>query len=202
MRFNLLFVSITLCSALLLSACAPVAPATNAPAGDAAATGAPTGTADAHAGHGDMAMDSDVPFEAIFLDSMIIHHQGALDMAKMALEQAEREEIITLSEAIVATQEAEIEKMQTWRNEWYPDLAPTEGMEMEMGDMEISDDESKPFDQRFIEAMISHHEGAIAMAQSVLEQSEREELRTLAEAIIEAQEAEIEQMQQWLEDWF
>lgn len=202
MRSNLFFASITLCSALLLSACAPAAPAANAPAGDAAATGAPAGTADAHAGHGNMAMESDVPFDAMFLDSMIIHHQGALDMAKMALEQAEREEIITLSEAIVATQEAEIEKMQRWRNEWYPDLEPTEGMAMEMGDMEISDDESKPFDQRFIEAMISHHEGAIEMAKSVLEQSEREELRTLAAAIIEAQEAEIKQMQQWLEEWF
>jgi uncharacterized protein (DUF305 family) len=202
MRFSLVFMSIALCSALFLSACAPSAPAANAPAGDAAATSAPTATADAHAGHGDMAMDSDVPFEAVFLDSMIVHHQGALDMAKLAIEQSERQEIITLSEAILATQEAEIEKMQTWRSEWYPDLAPTEGMEMEMGDMEISDDESKPFDQRFIEAMISHHEGAIAMAQSVLEQSEREELRTLAQAIIEAQEAEIEQMQQWLDEWF
>lgn len=123
-------------------------------------------------------------------------------MAEMALEQAEHEEIRTLSQEIIAAQASEIEQMQSWRNQWYPDLAPTTGMEMGMGEMMISEDASKPFDQRFIEAMISHHQGAISMAQMALEQAEHEEIRTLAEAVIAAQEAEIKEMQGWLLDWY
>jgi uncharacterized protein (DUF305 family) len=120
----------------------------------------------------------------------------------MALAEAEHEELRALSEAIIAAQTAEIEQMQTWRNAWYPDLAPTGGMQMAMGDMAISEDASKPFDQRFIEAMISHHQGAIDMAKMALAEAEHEEIRTLSEAIIAAQEGEIEQMQGWLTDWY
>jgi Spy/CpxP family protein refolding chaperone len=73
---------------------------------------------------------------------------------------------------------------------------------MDMGEMGISADESKLFDQRFIEAMISHHQGAIDMAQMTLQMAEHEEIKTLAEAIIAAQQAEIEQMQGWLQEWY
>lgn len=152
--------------------------------------------------HGAMNMESTTAFDAMFIDGMIEHHQGAIDMAKIALEQAEHEEIRTLSEGIMATQASEIEQMKSWRNEWYPDLALTSGMEMEMGDMMISQEASVPFDQRFIEAMISHHQGAIGMAKMALEQAEHEEIRTLAKAIISAQEAEIKEMQGWLLDWY
>lgn len=152
--------------------------------------------------HSNMNTESNSAFDAMFIDGMIEHHQGAIDMAEMALEQAEHEEIRTLSEEIVAAQASEIEQMQSWRSEWYPDLAPTAGMEMEMGDMMISEDASKPFDQRFIQAMISHHQGAIGMAQMALAQAEHEEIRTLAEAVIAAQEAEIKEMQGWLLDWY
>ena len=71
-----------------------------------------------------------------------------------------------------------------------------------MGGMMLSGDESVPFDQRFLEAMIQHHQGAIQMAEMALEQAEHEEIRSLAEDIITAQSAEIEQMQAWLAEWY
>lgn len=58
------------------------------------------------------------------------------------------------------------------------------------------------FDQAFLKEMIVHHEGAVAMARQVLSVSERQELRSLAEAIITAQEGEIAQMQAWQTAWF
>lgn len=97
---------------------------------------------------------------------------------------------------------AEIEQLQSWRTEWYPDSAPTGGMDMGMGAMGINEDASVPFDQRFIGAMVSHHQGAIGMAQMALEQAEHEEIRTLAEEIVAAQSAEIEQMLGWLAEWY
>jgi len=107
-----------------------------------------------------------------------------------------------LAEAIMAAQATEIEQMQAWRAEWFPDVEATEGMGMDMGMMSVPEDAAKPYDQRWIEAMISHHQGALAMAEMALEMSERAEIRTLAEAIIVAQTVEIEMMQGWLAEWF
>jgi uncharacterized protein (DUF305 family) len=46
--------------------------------------------------------------------------------------------------------------------------------------------------------MIAHHQGAIDMAEVMLEHGDDEQLRTLAETIIEAQKAEIADMTTWL----
>ena len=116
-----------------------------------------TGTQMGNMDHSMMQVDPSQPFDAQFIDSMLEHHRGAVTMAEQALEQAEHEELRTLAEAIIAAQAQEIEQMTAWRTSWYPDLPPTAGMGMSMGEMTISSDESKPFDQRFLEAMISHH---------------------------------------------
>lgn len=169
------------------------------------ATAAPAATAGGMAGmdHGNMPMgNSNAPYDAQFIDSMIIHHQGAIDMANQALKEGQRQEIKDLAANIIKAQEAEIAQMRAWRTQWYPNLADTGGTGMAMGDMAISSDTSKPFDQRFIEAMIPHHQGAIAMAKDAQQKAERQEIKTLAGNIIADQEKEIAQMQQWLKDWF
>jgi uncharacterized protein (DUF305 family) len=195
MRNRSLLLVVVLIIAVVLTAC--LQPPTTSPETTAATTATPM----SNMNHATM-VDASQPFDTQFIDSMIEHHQGAIGMAEVALEQAEHKEIRTLAEDIIAAQSAEIEQLQSWRSEWYPDLAPTGGMEMAMGTMGINEDASVPFDQRFIGAMISHHQGAIDMAQMALEQAEHEEVRTLAEAIIAAQTAEIEQMLGWLADWY
>lgn len=57
-------------------------------------------------------------------------------------------------------------------------------------------------DVHFIEQMIPHHEGAIAMAELALERSTRPEIRSLATGIIEAQNRENDDMRAWYADWF
>ncbi|MGP1383421.1 MAG: DUF305 domain-containing protein [Thainema sp.] len=54
----------------------------------------------------------------------------------------------------------------------------------------------------FLSLMIPHHQEAIATAQRVLEYSDRPEMRTFAQDIIDVQTAEIEQMQAWLDEWY
>lgn len=58
------------------------------------------------------------------------------------------------------------------------------------------------FDQNFLEQMISHHQGALEMADQALVKSQRPEIRKLAESIKTSQSAEILMMQDWLKTWF
>ena len=57
-------------------------------------------------------------------------------------------------------------------------------------------------DAHFIEQMIPHHEDAITMAKLALEKAKREEIKTLAQNIIDSQSKEIDQMKSWYKDWF
>ena len=59
-----------------------------------------------------------------------------------------------------------------------------------------------PFDQRFIDMMVPHHEAAIAMAEIAQSRASHDELRALADEIIAAQSAEIGQLRAWRESWF
>ena len=195
---------------LVLSACGQPATTGEAPSATSTAHvtmehgGMPantTSTTGSTMDHGGVSMGS-APFDAQFIDSMIEHHRGAIAMAEQALKESQRPEIKQLAQNIITSQQSEIDQMMGWRKQWYPDVQPTGGMGMAMGNMEISADTSKPFDQRFITAMIGHHNGAIAMAREALTKAEHPEVKQLAEAIIKAQEAEVAQMQQWERTWF
>ncbi len=78
-------------------------------------------------GHGDVTMDQMVDalegksgdaFDAAFLEMMIPHHQGAVDMAELAAANAKHPEIKALAEAILTSQQKEIADMQQWQREW------------------------------------------------------------------------------------
>lgn len=159
----------------------------------------------------------DESFDLRFIDAMIPHHEGAIAMAQQVLEQSNRAEMRELAQSIIDAQQQEIDQMQQWRQAWYPD-APSEPMmyHAEMGhmmpmtqdmraammmnvDLGTADDQ---FDQRFLTAMIPHHEGALVMAQQVLEKSVRPELREVAENILASQQQEIDQMNQWKQEWY
>lgn len=72
--------------------------------------------------------------------------------------------------------------------------AANERMHSEM-DIAFSDDP----DVDFARGMIGHHQGAIDMARVVLEYGDDPELRQLAQDVIEAQESEVQFLQDWLE---
>lgn len=57
-------------------------------------------------------------FDQAFTEMMIAHHQGAVDMALLAKNQAKHEEIKTLSDDIIEAQVSEITQMQQWLKDW------------------------------------------------------------------------------------
>jgi uncharacterized protein (DUF305 family) len=58
-------------------------------------------------------------FDRAFLAEMIVHHQGAVEMARLALTNAQHKEIKDLANAIIAAQNKEIAEMNAWQKAWY-----------------------------------------------------------------------------------
>lgn len=61
----------------------------------------------------------DPDFERRFIDMMIPHHEGAIRMARQALEQSNQPELRKKAEEMIKMQEKEIEQLKQWRKEWY-----------------------------------------------------------------------------------
>lgn len=58
-------------------------------------------------------------FDQVFLAEMIVHHQGAVEMAKLALTNAKHKEVKDLANAIIAAQNKEISDMKSWQESWF-----------------------------------------------------------------------------------
>jgi uncharacterized protein (DUF305 family) len=169
-------------------------------------------------GH-NMSMDlgpADAALDMRFIDAMIPHHEGAVVMAKEALQKSKRPEIQKLAKNIIQAQDKEIKQMKQWRKAWYPKESDMPmAWSADMGHMMAMSSSQKQgmmmsqdlgmadagFDLRFIEAMIPHHEGAVTMAKEVLGKSKRPEVKKLAQDIIASQQVEIQQMQDWKKAW-
>src|SRR3989344_4104249 len=133
-----------------------------------------------------------------FIEQMIPHHDGAIAMAKLALQKAKRSE------------------MQGWYKNWFGGDVKTGNAYSMMGGMMSSGgmhmvgnqqdtqtlENATDFDKAFIEGMIPHHQLAIIMAQMLKSGTNRPEMLTLANNITESQSKEIEEMQSWYKNWY
>jgi uncharacterized protein (DUF305 family) len=143
-----------------------------------------------------------------FIDAMVPHHEGAVDMAEVALKNAEHEEIKRLAEDIVSAQEAEIKELKSIKREEFGtskipmDMSADQmrGMGMETDPRSLA--KVDPFDKAFIDAMILHHRSAIKMAEVAGRETNNPEIKDLAKDIVEAQRREISQMEQWRQKWY
>lgn len=161
-------------------------------------------TVDTVADSGDF-NDADV----MFAQMMIPHHEQAIELSDIALDPTvgAGEAVRNLATQIKGAQDPEITLMKSLLTGW------GEGTEMDsskdhsdmMSGMLSTDDlaalsalRGAAFDRAWMEAMIAHHEGAIEMALDVLSDGSSPSVKTLADAIVSGQEAEIETMKQLL----
>jgi uncharacterized protein (DUF305 family) len=159
--------------------------------------------------------------DVTFAQDMIPHHEEAVEMAELAETRAQSPEVKDLAKRIKDAQGPEIETMKGWLEEWAGSEADDGGMGgMDHGsDDGTSDDETSEggmmseedmsaleeaegaeFDEMFLTMMVEHHEGAVEMANTEISEGENEDAIALARDIVEAQEAEIKEMNGLLEN--
>src|SRR5918992_3436867 len=122
-----------------------------------------------------------------FMSGMIGHHAQAIVMARLAPSPGASHSIRTLAERIINAQEDEIAIMQQWlrdRGQLVPEARPSRTMKMTVNGVEhehampgmLTDDQlkqldaarGKEFDRLFLQFMIQHHQGAVAMVRDLI----------------------------------
>ena len=170
-----------LAASLTLAACAP------------SATDGGSSSSDSAAAFNDQ--------DVLFAQMMLPHHMQAVEMSDMILAKDGIDPQVTdLAQRIKVAQEPEIQQMEGWLTDWD---APTEmgGMDHssngmmsdgEMGDLDAAsgDDASR----LFLTQMTEHHNGAIEMAKTELDQGTFPDAVELAQTIVDTQQAEISEM--------
>ena len=172
------------------------APGTDAPGGTSADSGAAADFNDA---------------DVVFAQGMIAHHEQAIEMADIALDPTigASAEVQDLATRIKAAQDPEIEAMTEWLTAWGQpvqmdtsgghDMSSMEGV-MTAEEMDaLGAATGTEFDTMWLEMTIRHHEGAIAMSETVKASGSNADVLALAEQIITAQQAEIAEMQTLLD---
>lgn len=145
-----------------------------------------------------------------FAQAMIPHHEQAIEMAKLVPSRASDEKVVKLAEQIEQAQDPEIQKLTSWLKEWGAP-APEDGMDHgDMGDgampgmmsdadmAKLEQAKGAEFDRMWMQMMIKHHEGAIEMAKSELKDGSHSGAKSMAQEIIDGQQAEIDTMKELL----
>ena len=140
--------------------------------------------------------------EADFLTQMIPHHEEAIATAKLLKAGTNRPEMKKFADDIIRVQSAEIQQMQQWLKQWYPNQNTKVTYHPMMRD--LTNLKGNDLDRAFLEDMRFHHMGAVMMSNQLLGNNlaKHNEVSKLAEQISISQRQEIHQMQVWLRTWF
>lgn len=151
-------------------------------------------------------------FDETYIAEMLAHHEGAISMSEMVGAGTDRKELLDLAQTIMQAQSQELIKMKTWQADWGYEKTmgghsshsgmgnEMSGTMMDMG-KELEGLKGSEFDKKFLELMIEHHQQAVDMSKYANTNAGHQEVKDLAKAIIDAQNAEIAQMKQWQMDW-
>jgi uncharacterized protein (DUF305 family) len=149
--------------------------------------------------------------DVAFMQMMVLHHRQALEMAELVHDRGSSDQVAAAADRIAAAQAPEILLMAQWLTERSLDVPPPgadpldydhaehghagmQGMLTRDELDELADAEGAAFDRLFLQDMIEHHEGAIAMAQFVLTHGADQRVNELATDIVAEQAAEIDRL--------
>ena len=160
--------------------------------------------------------------DAGFSRDMQTHHAQAVEMALLVRDRSRDEELRTVAYDIATSQQQQAGQMYGWLVQWgLPQTAsrpPMAWVGDEHGEAHAKPDGTMPglatpdqldelrsadgveAERLFLQLMIAHHEGGVAMAEAAVAQARTDEVRTLAAAIVAAQSSEIELLERMLAD--
>jgi uncharacterized protein (DUF305 family) len=144
--------------------------------------------------------------DVAFAQGMTAHHEQAVEMVALVDGRAASPDVERIAAAIGDAQGAEIETMKGWLEEWDEEPAAghgDRGGEHSHGSGMLDADqmaaleaaEGQAFDRLWLAGMITHHEGAIDMAETEIADGKAPEAVELAEKIRDVQQAEIDEME-------
>ncbi|WP_020386863.1 DUF305 domain-containing protein [Kribbella catacumbae] len=146
--------------------------------------------------------------DVTFATHMIPHHQQAVQMAMMGARKATTAEVKKLSAAIKAAQDPEIKILSGWLTSWGKPLPVANhhdhsmealpGMMTEDEMSDLGNATGSMFDRMWVQMMIEHHQGAVAMAKTEQTTGRNAEAIALAKKIETGQNREIATMQRLL----
>jgi uncharacterized protein (DUF305 family) len=151
-----------------------------------------------------------VPYDLQFIDALTAHHKIEIALTAPAKANAMDPRVSDLAEMIDEARSFEIALVADWRDKWFPDKPPTQaatsmpGMAVAMRNADpgrLASLKGTDFDQAFVEAMIPLHKGALALAKDALVRGQHQEIRDLAQRIIDVQQAEVDTMSRWQTEW-
>lgn len=156
--------------------------------------------------------------ETTYMGEIIPHHQAVLDMAKVALEKSQRPEVTSLANAIIASQTNQIQGFTKMLKEQYgltPEQARQQAPEKVRGLIEqvneataqsVATVEQAPADENFdrvwLSTVVPHHQTAILESLAVQDGARTPTLVLMANSTISSQADQIEQMLNWLVQWY
>ncbi len=129
-----------------------------------------------------LAKTSYAPGDVAFMQAMIVHHQQAVDMAKLVKERTNNAAILKTADRIEAGQKDEMKFMTSWltdRNEEVSmpgmghaghDHHGMKGMASPEQMAALAAAEGTAFDRKFLQLMIAHHRGAVDMVDELQKQ--------------------------------
>lgn len=162
----------------------------------------------AMSGQGNSSNSNLLGSDAMFFEMMIPHHQQAVDISDLAIVRSTDTELVALAKKIRDGQSAEIIQMKNWLAGGSDSSMMNHGMNHSMGDgmggmltetdlSTLNSLSGSKFDIYWLKVMITHHEGALHMV-TMIEDSNRSEIRNFGRGIVTVQTAEIEQMKKML----
>jgi uncharacterized protein (DUF305 family) len=141
--------------------------------------------------------------DVVFVQMMIVHHEQAIEMAKLAPARAGKAGLRALAERISAAQGPEIAWLQRWlRDRKLPatgaahDHGTMPGMQAPADVAALGAARGADFDRRFVAMMTAHHRGAIQMAGDVLAGGSDQVLYEMANEMAVEQGSEIRRLAQ------
>lgn len=151
-----------------------------------------------------MAMQPSNDPEIDFVKMMMMHHQGAINMANVELQAGTNDSLKRTAQKIITEQEAEIAQFNTILSGLAIDNSDpsfaTEQMNNMMKGGKVADEQiiTGDIDNDFATLMIVHHQGAIDNASAYLHHGNNAQLKTVANNIIKGQIVEIQELSDWL----